>query len=75
MDIQTALQYLARAVFVSALLAFLLAFLELVGQLAHFSLIREHYSPGRLVELAAALLTLVIAIRLREIRDELRTNQ
>lgn len=75
MDTHTALHHLARIVFVGALLAFLLASLELVGQLANFSLIRGYYTPGRLVELAAALLTLVIAIRLGEICDQLRAKQ
>lgn len=75
MDITTVLQYVARIVFVSAVLAFLLAFLELVGQFTGFSLIDRYYSPGRLVELAAALLALVIAIRLREIRDALRAGR
>lgn len=75
MDTQTVLQNLARLVFVGALLAFLLAFLELLGEFANFSVIGGYYSPGRLVELAAALLTLVIAIRLREIRDRLGPNQ
>lgn len=74
MDTQAVLHHLARLVFVGALLAFLLAALELVGQFANFSLIRGYYTPGRLVELAAALLTLVIAIRLGEICDQMRSK-
>ncbi len=75
MTIQTFLHYVARLVFVSAIAAILLAFLELVAQLGNTSLIANLYPPGRLIELAAALLVLVIAITLREIRDELRARR
>ncbi len=75
MTIQTCMHYVARSVFVGALAAILLAFMELLAQLADTSLIANLYPPGRLIELAAALLVLVIAITLREIRDELQAGR
>ena len=74
MSIRTLLSYFENLVFMGATGAMVLAFLELIAQFAGFSLIGELYPPGRIIELAAALLVLVIAITLREIRDELRVN-
>ena len=65
----------ARIVFIGASAAILLAFLELGAQFFGTSLIGNLYPPGRIIELAAALLVLVIAITLREIRDELRAGR
>ena len=65
----------ARIVFIGASAAILLAFLELGAQFFGTSLIGNLYPSGRIIELAAALLVLVIAITLREIRDELRAGR
>jgi len=51
------------------------AFLEWIGDFVGFSLTGEMYTAGRLLELAAALLVFVVAVLLRQIRDELRTGQ
>ena len=72
MSIRNLMNYLQNVLLIGATAAIVLAFLELIAQFAGFSLIREIYPPGRIIELAAALLVLVIAITLREIRDELR---
>ena len=75
MKFDTLLGNFANVLFIGATAAFLLAFLELSAQFAGFSLLGELYPPGRIIELAAALLVLVIAIALREIRDELRVKR
>lgn len=74
MAIQTFLHKLARVILFGAIATNLLAFIELVLQLANISLIGSLYTPGRLIELAAALLVLVIAILLFEIRDALQAK-
>ena len=68
-------EHFARTVFIMASVAIAVAFLEWIGDFVGFSLIGEMYTAGRLVELAAALLVFVVAVLLRQIRDELRTGQ
>ena len=75
MDKQRILHTSAQVVFIGASAAIFLAFLELGAQFFGASLIRNLYPPGRIIELAAALLVLVIAVTLREIRDELRSGR
>lgn len=74
MTIQTILRYLARLVLFGAIAANLLAFAELIVQFGGSSLLGNMYTPGRLIELGAALLVLVIALLLLEILDELRAK-
>ncbi len=74
MSIRVLMNYFERLVFICAIGAIVLAFLELIAQFAGISLIGEMYPPGRIIELAAALLVLVIAITLRDIRDDLRAK-
>ena len=68
-------EHFARTLFIIASVAIAVAFLEWIGDFVGFSLIGEMYTAGRLVELAAALLVFVVAVLLRQIRDELRTGQ
>ncbi len=75
MDKQRILHTIAQVVFIGASAAIVLAFLELGAQFFGASLIGNLYPPGRIIELAAALLVLVIAITLREIRDEIRAGR
>lgn len=75
MTIQTLLTYFSRILFFGASAAVVLAFGELLVGVAGVSLIANAYPAGRLIELAAALMVVVIAITLREIRDEMRANQ
>jgi len=44
-------------------------------QLVGTTLVGRWYSSGRLLEIAAALLVYVVAVYLREIREELRSNR
>ena len=75
MNLEFVYKYFARTLFIIASIAIAVAFLEWIGDFVGFSLIGEMYTAGRLVELAAALLVFVVAVLLRQIRDELRTGQ
>ena len=75
MNLEFVYKYFARTLFVIASVAIAVAFLEWIGKFVGFSLIGEMYTAGRLLELAAALLVFVVAVLLRQIRDELRTGQ
>jgi len=75
MNLEFVYKYFARTLFVIAFVAIAVAFLEWIGDIVGLSLIGEMYTAGRLVELAAALLVFVVAVLLRQIRDELRTSQ
>lgn len=63
---------LARIFIVGAFLLVLLATVEYLSNLFGYTVLRHAYSAGRLIELAAALTVIVIALLLRQIRDELR---
>lgn len=75
MQVNIIVNYLSKTLFVVASMAILVAFLELAAQLIGESLVFEMYSPGRLIELSAMLLIFVIAVELRQIREELRTTE
>lgn len=74
MNINRIVSHAGNAGFWLALLALVVGLLEWLAQLSGFSLIGRLYSAGRLLELAAALLVFVIAVTLREILVELRSN-
>jgi hypothetical protein len=75
MNLEFVYKHFARILFIIASVAIAIAFLEWIGDFVGFSLVGEMYTAGRLVELAAALLVFVVAVLLRQIRDELRTGQ
>ena len=75
MKLEFVYKYFARTLFIIASVAIAVAFVEWIGDIVGFSLIGEMYTAGRLLELAAALLVFVVAVLLRQIRDELRTGQ
>ena len=75
MNLEFVYKHLARTLFIIASLGIAVAFLEGIGDIVGISLIGDAYTPGRLVELAAALLVFVVAVLLRQIRDELRIGQ
>lgn len=64
-----------RVLFIASAALIALAFIEWAAQLVGTTLVGRWYSAGRLLEIAATLLVYVIAVYLREIRDELRSNQ
>jgi hypothetical protein len=51
---------------------FVAAFVLLVVAIVERAVTAETYSPGRLLEIAAMLMIFVIAMLLRQVRDELR---
>ena len=75
MNLETVYKHFARTFFMIASVGIAVAFLELIGDYVGFSLTGGAYTAGRLVELSAALLVFVVAVLLRQIRDELRTGQ
>ena len=75
MNLEFVYKHFARIVFILASLGIAVGFLEWIGGFVGFSVTGGMYSAGRLLELSAALLVFVIAVLLRQIRDELRAGQ
>jgi hypothetical protein len=75
MILDFAYRYFSKTIFIIAAFGMTVAFLQLIGRFVGYDLAGQWYSAGRLVELSAALLAFVIAVLLRQIRDELRTRQ
>ena len=75
MNLDLVYKHFARSIFVIATIGIVVAFLEWIGDFAGYSLTGDMYTAGRLVELSAALLIFVVAVLLRQIRDELRTGK
>jgi len=65
-------KHFARTIFIFASIGIAIAFVEWIGDFGGISITGDRYTAGRLLELAAALLVVVIAVLLRQIRDELR---
>ena len=60
-------------IFVFAAFALIaVAVIEKIANLSGYTVLHEAYTPGRLIELAAALTVIVTALLLRQIREELR---
>jgi len=66
---------ICRFFFVISLLLVLLALWEKLIRLFNWTMTFMPYLPGRLVEIAALLMIFVIAILLRDIRDELKIKK
>lgn len=66
--------YLRRVLFVVAFVLAALAVLERVINLFGYTLIREYYTPWRLLEFAAIGLLFLISLQLREINVTLTTK-
>ena len=64
-----------RTFFLASTALIIVAFLELIAQFFGATLINNWYSPGRLLELAATLLVFVIALLLRDVRNELKLKR
>ena len=75
MNLEFVYQHFSRIIFIIASLGIVVGFLEWIGGFIGFSVTGGVYSAGRLLELSAALLVFVIAVLLRQIRDELRAGQ
>jgi hypothetical protein len=75
MNFEFVYKYVTPTLFIIASAAIAVAFLERIAAFFGFTIIGEMYSAGRLLELAATLLVFVIAVLLRQVRDELRTGR
>jgi hypothetical protein len=64
-----------RVAFVVAMVFMGIAAVEKVANLLGYSVIRGTYTAGRLFELATLLVIFVIALLLRQIREELKRNK
>ena len=64
----------AKVVFGGAAFGMAIAFIELAANLFGASIINHEYSPGRIFELAATLMTYVIAVLAWEILAELKAG-
>ncbi len=69
---EKSLHWIYRAAFTAGAFLALLAVAEGVAQLFGHSLVRGDYGAGRLLEFAAILMTFVIALELRGIRELLK---
>lgn len=65
---------LSRAIFTIAFVIVGLAILERIAFAFGYTLLRGAISGGRLLEIAAILMIFVIAVLLRQIRDQLRAR-
>jgi hypothetical protein len=70
--INSLISYLSRIFFAFALLIVLVAVWDRIIRLFGWTLSWMTYQPGRLLEISAVLVIFIIAILLRQIRDELR---
>ena len=75
MNLESVYKYFARTLFLIALAAIAVAFLEWITDFFGFSIIGEMYSVSDLQQGAATLLVFVITVLLRQVRDELRTGR
>lgn len=69
-----ALSLINRLLFIAAGILFLFAAVEKVANAAGYTLVGQVYSPGRLVEFSAIMVLFVVALLLREIRDQGRAR-
>lgn len=74
MDKRKMLHFSAKLIFAGAAFGIGLAFIELGANVAGERLILSAYSPGRLLELAATLLSYVVAVFVWEILTELKAR-
>lgn len=75
MNLEPIYHWFARLFFFGGLLLLAVAVLEAALNLVGYTVLRDFYSAGRLMELAATLLVFVITILLRQIRDALKARQ
>jgi hypothetical protein len=64
-----------RPLFILALALLALAGAERVANVAGYTITRNSFTAGRLLEISALLATFVIAILLRQIRDDARARR
>lgn len=70
MNMTTIARNLTRILFYLSLAILGIGMIELVVNVFGYTVLRGSYAPGRLVELSAAFMVIVIALLLRQIRDK-----
>jgi hypothetical protein len=75
MDLDKLIGALGRPLFTLALALLALAGAERLANIAGYTITRSTFTAGRLLEISALLATFVIAILLRQIRDEARARR
>ena len=71
MNIEYFYKIFARSLFFVALAILAIGFFELAANFLGYSVLNRAYTPGRLIEVSAALVVFVVAVLLRQIRDAL----
>jgi hypothetical protein len=72
MDFDRTTSLISRVATLVAILFFAVAGAEWVANFFGYTITRRIYTPGRLLEFAAIIILLVIAVLLRQVRDALR---
>ena len=72
MNINTLNSVVSRVFFFIAFLLLVIPVIEKIANIAGYTLLRGSSDPGRLLEFGAILVIFVIALLLRQIREELR---
>ena len=75
MDIDKLISAVGRPLFIIALALLVFAGAERIANVTGYTITRGALSAGRLLEISALLATFVIAILLRQIRDEARARR
>jgi hypothetical protein len=65
----------SRLFFITALVLLAIAVLERVAHLLGYTILQGAYTAGRMLEFSALLVTFVIALLLRQIREELKKSK
>ena len=74
MNLNPVASVISRILSLAALLLLVLAIAEWLSNAFGYTILSEAYKPGRLMEFAAMLAIFVIAILLRQVREELRKD-
>jgi hypothetical protein len=64
----------SRVVILGAVALIVLGFIESVANIFGYTVIHEAHKPSTLIELGTALIVIVIALLLRQIRDQRKTG-
>jgi hypothetical protein len=72
MNLEKLSSLFCRLGFFGAFVLFAIAVLERIANVFDYTILKTAYSPGRLLEFAGILLILVIALVLRQVREELK---
>ena len=75
MNLDKLIAAVGRPLFIIALMLLALAGVERAANVVGYTVTRSTFTAGRLLEISALLATFVIAILLRQIRDEARARR